>query len=251
LANVPYQPQDWTPTPATAEVVGSVARRVAGDHPDLVIETAVVAGGGGPVLVEESATAALLVVGSRGAGGLAGRVSGSVGSHVAARAFCPVMVVRHGNLGRSIADGGRVCVGIDGTAGSLDPLRYACAWASGHATGVDVVHVVTPGKSGADLEGYLDQVRLEHPGLDLRVEVRHAARESDALVAATRTSVLLVVGPTGSGDRLGIALGPVAGALIRSAACPVVVTPSTPVGPGGPGARDLRPSSIAAVTRTM
>jgi nucleotide-binding universal stress UspA family protein len=45
------------------------------------------------VLVERSAQADLLVVGSRGLGGLKGMLLGSVGHHCATHAHCPVVIV--------------------------------------------------------------------------------------------------------------------------------------------------------------
>ena len=47
------------------------------------------------VLTDASTNSDLLVVGSRGHGGLAGVLLGSVSVHVSAHADCPVVVVRH------------------------------------------------------------------------------------------------------------------------------------------------------------
>jgi nucleotide-binding universal stress UspA family protein len=46
------------------------------------------------VLVHESANAALVVVGSRGRGGIRGALLGSVSQHVAQHSRCPVVIVR-------------------------------------------------------------------------------------------------------------------------------------------------------------
>lgn len=47
------------------------------------------------VLTEASKSADLIVVGSRGHGGFAGLVLGSVSQHVVAHSSCPVVVTRH------------------------------------------------------------------------------------------------------------------------------------------------------------
>ena len=60
---------------------------------DALLET-VLPGHPAQVVVDESAHAAVLVVGSRGDGGFAGTLLGSVSQQCTQRARCPVVVVR-------------------------------------------------------------------------------------------------------------------------------------------------------------
>ena len=84
------------------EQLGELRRGLAGTleaeglaDGDLEVRSRVVNGHAAEVLVDASADAALVVVGSRGHGGVAGRVLGSVSQQVVAHARCPVMVVPH------------------------------------------------------------------------------------------------------------------------------------------------------------
>lgn len=67
-------------------------RRVA--HDDVDVTSEVVQGGAARVLVDASAQADMLVVGSRGHGGFAGLMLGSVSSQVVHHSMCTVVVVR-------------------------------------------------------------------------------------------------------------------------------------------------------------
>lgn len=62
-------------------------------YPDVDVKPTVVRGQAAIVLEDASASSRLVVVGTRGRGGFAGLLLGSVSSHTAHRAHCPVVVV--------------------------------------------------------------------------------------------------------------------------------------------------------------
>ena len=76
------------------ELLARVRQPLAAAHPDLVITTEVAETGGAEALVERSKGARLVVTGSRGHGGFAGLLLGSVSLKVATHAHCPVVIVR-------------------------------------------------------------------------------------------------------------------------------------------------------------
>ncbi|MCX4755739.1 universal stress protein [Kitasatospora purpeofusca] len=79
---------------AAEKVLAKAVGEATGDvRPVRIRETAVL-GNASEVLVERSHGADLLVVGSRGRGGFAGALLGSVGQHCVQHARCPVVVVR-------------------------------------------------------------------------------------------------------------------------------------------------------------
>ena len=88
----------------SAETSLSDALAEAGIGDDVACERTVIEGHPAAVLVSRCVNADLLVVGSRGHGGFAGLLLGSVSSAAIARAACPVVVVRHHEIDASSED---------------------------------------------------------------------------------------------------------------------------------------------------
>jgi nucleotide-binding universal stress UspA family protein len=82
----------WNPDrDARASAEGAIAT-VYGEPDAIPLE--IVNGPAAPALIEASRAASMLVVGSRGRGGFAGLLLGSVSAACAEHAHCPVLVVR-------------------------------------------------------------------------------------------------------------------------------------------------------------
>jgi nucleotide-binding universal stress UspA family protein len=78
---------------AVQAALDALVDEIASDADGAQIERRVVEGAPASVLVDESADAELLVVGSRGLGGFAGLLLGSVSQQCAHHAACPVAIV--------------------------------------------------------------------------------------------------------------------------------------------------------------
>ncbi|MEV4766961.1 universal stress protein [Micromonospora chokoriensis] len=245
---VPLNPYDLgvpAPSEDAQKMLERTATELADRWPGLVVEVRQVAGGPGITMIEESRRADLVVVGSRGLGGFAGLLLGSVGSQVAAHAHCPVLVVRPDE--QPIPVDAPVLVGVDGSESSRLAAGYAADEAALRDVPVVLVHVGPPTEGRtvpeeveesqaayqADAVRLLADasaaVRAEHPDLVVREHPVRAAGAAQGLIEASGNASLLVVGTRGRAGFTGMLLGSVSQAAIQHAHCPVLVAHPYPV----------------------
>lgn len=89
-------PAEWDPANDTEKVVVDTLDQVFGADRPPDLQVSVQEGQPTPVLLDVSSDARMLVLGSRGHGGFAGLLLGSVSSACSQHATCPVLVV-HGD----------------------------------------------------------------------------------------------------------------------------------------------------------
>ena len=199
-------------------------------------------------LIRASRAGAMVVVGSRGRGGFAGLLLGSVSQHVATHAVGPVVVVRAG----SERTDGPIVAGIDESEGSDHVLDVAFEEAASRGARLVVLHAYLPDVRtwGLDLPpevevedvrrsaesdrliGIVAPWREKFPTVDVQIAVvegQTAAR----LVDASTTAQLVVVGSRGRGGFTGLLLGSVGLQLLHHSGCPVLIARDNSAGHGG------------------
>ncbi|MSR99873.1 universal stress protein [Arthrobacter sp. BL-252-APC-1A] len=90
---VPIASSEWSPRVEAESILDETVQEAFGEDLPEGLQKTVVSGQPVPVLVEASNDAEMLVLGSRGRGGFAGLLLGSVSSAAAAHAHCPVLIV--------------------------------------------------------------------------------------------------------------------------------------------------------------
>ncbi|WP_320068061.1 universal stress protein [Micromonospora sp. RTGN7] len=248
---VPINPYDLgvpAPTDESRRMLDRTAAELRGRWPGVDLGVREVAGGPAASLVEESRRAELVVVGSRGLGGFAGLLVGSVSAQVAGHGHCPVLVVRPEE--QPIPVDGPVVVGVDGSEPGRFAVALAAAEAAHRGTGLVLAHVATAddgrpvpdevAESGAAgradstdlLAGAAAEVEAAHPGLTVERRPLRAAKPEQALIEASGDATLVVVGSRGRGGFAGLLLGSVSQALVQHAHCPVLVAHPYPTDAG-------------------
>jgi nucleotide-binding universal stress UspA family protein len=217
------------------------AKRAAWLAPPLRVDTAIIEGPPAQALLDAAADASLLVVGSRGAGGFAGMLLGSVSRYVATHAPCPVVVVRQ----ETMAAHREIVVGVRGLERSDAGLEFAFDEAALRGARLLAVHAwfwfapglqrvaalaggphrtIDPHEVSADaavrLEAALSPWRVKYPGVETGWEVVHA-HPARVLAGAAARADLVVLGrhPEGS------VVGSITHAVLAHAHGPVAVVP--------------------------
>jgi nucleotide-binding universal stress UspA family protein len=228
IASLPETPEEMD---ARAEqAIAAIAAETLGSAS--AVTSDVVRGPAAGALLQAVTADSVLVLGSRGRGGFAGLLLGSVSQECVEYASCPVVVVRND---RAVADGDVILVGKDGSEGAQRALAWAHALAGATGAGLRAVHAWRsdaserpPSKTerlrsraAAAVEGWTQQLddeveTDEMEGDPRQVLVRAAERVTPALT---------VVGRRGAGGVRSMRLGSTANHLVRHSPSNVAVVP--------------------------
>ncbi|MEO3867627.1 universal stress protein [Nonomuraea sp. B12E4] len=205
-------------------------------QPSVEVTTQDVEGTPAVVLCDQAKDATEIVVGSRGLGGFAGALLGSVSTQVAVQARCPVVVVRGE---RRPVPYGEVVVGVDDSAECEPALACAFEQAKLRGAALRVVHAwQLPVHAYAPEVAYdMDEIRAaQHQGVRDRLAafrkdypqvevIEHVpvAHPVAALTEASGRADLLVMGSHGRGPLGSALLGSVSRGVLHHANCPVAV----------------------------
>ncbi|MEU3447505.1 universal stress protein [Streptomyces thermolilacinus] len=224
-------------------VVDAAQERVRTHNPDLKVTTELVCGDAVTALLNAGRNASALVTGARGRGELKDLLLGSVSLVVAARAECPVVVVRDGD--EPPADRfEQVLLGVADAESSSAAVRFAFEVAAARGCALDALMAwQRPARTsisrlldlprhedqlGQRMRALLDEALKQSAGEFPAVDVRRIVVEGparDVLLTHSETTDLLVVGAHRRHNRGGLDLGRVNHALLHYAACPVALVP--------------------------
>ncbi|MDH6431968.1 nucleotide-binding universal stress UspA family protein [Streptomyces sp. SAI-144] len=233
-------------------VLRAAVERLNERYPQLYIAAEQVRRQPGPALLAEAENAELLVIGSRGLGGIGGFMAGSVAMATVAHAERPVVLVRADETAADehLPDGSRtasprtpyrdVAVAVDLDVSCDEVLDFAFRTAELRQAPLRAVHAwhvpLTQPMPGTEeraliraevereLAALLEPWRAKYPAVAVR-ENLHEGRPAHVLVRATNGAGLLVVGHRRRRGAVGSYTGTVAHALIHHVTRPVALVP--------------------------
>jgi nucleotide-binding universal stress UspA family protein len=222
---------------AAAHLLDRVARDLRARYPHLAITTESSDLPAPEALVAFSRTADLLVTGTRGHGGFAGLLLGSVSLKVAAHAHCPVVVVQGGQEADPAQE---IVLGVEPYQAG-PPIEFAFATAEALGARLRAVRAwcPTPTYGGYDYDPGALARQYEHDDeiaallkdarqkyLDVHVRtVVVCGNTVPTLIEASRNSRLLVVGAHRRTSALSLGAGYVVRGLLPHSPAPVAVVP--------------------------
>jgi nucleotide-binding universal stress UspA family protein len=211
-------------------------------HPALVIECETVPGELADVLIERSRAAHLVVVAAHHDHFTSPQPADPIGAQVAAHAGCPVIIGPTGWAGMV----GPVLLGADDEAEAPAVIEYAFVEALVRGVTLRVVHVWAelPAAALSTVDPFAydaaaaaqdaDRLMAEalagwssrYPDVVVRRQAMHHPDVARAMLALSADAALMVVGTRHHAGLSGLLLGPVTGALIGRAHCPLAIVPS-------------------------
>ncbi|MFF2502973.1 universal stress protein [Streptomyces sp. NPDC058067] len=242
LAETLGKPSERLPADNIVDAAAGIAHR---RDPDLKVSTEVEHDDAISALVSEGRNASALVLASRGRSGVAEVLLGSVSLAVAARADCPVIVLRgsHDNQARTAVHR-RVALGVADDQQNTEAVRFAFREAQLRGAALEAVRAWRcPARETVDhplltdepartyearaveiLEAAVGEGAAAYPSVDLiRRTAEGPARK--VLLGASAQADLLVVGARRRQGHLGLQIGLVTHYVLHHSRCPVAVVP--------------------------
>ncbi|WP_137991127.1 universal stress protein [Streptomyces vilmorinianum] len=239
-------------------LLGDTRERTRKEHPGLEVIIEQARGRASEELTAAANEADLMVLGSRGLGGILGFLIGSVSLAVVGSAHRPVVLVRAGTERQEAPPTGGIVAGVDIYHPCEPLLAFAFAEAARTGLALRFVHswtlpatygyaaVVDPGigeELGYHLTGNLSDLlepwRKTYPGVDVTAKAV-VGSPAFQLVEASRNAQLMIVGRRRRKAPIGPHLGHVAHAVIHHSPAPVAVVPLEEVPLGGLDAESSR-----------
>jgi nucleotide-binding universal stress UspA family protein len=222
-----------------AKLLTDVTRRVQEQFPALRVDTELVEPSAPEALVAASASDKLIVTGTRGHGGFAGLLIGSVSLKLAVHAHGPAVVVRGEQAGEPLDE---IVLGLE-PGEAQPPIRYAFATAAALGATVHVVRAWLPHPAYAgryvfedaelaereqrvEAEALIKDAQERYPDVRVTLDVVRG-NAVPMLIEAARGCRLLVVGSHRRRAPLSVGAGYVLQGLLSHAPTPIAIVPIT------------------------